>query len=187
MRGQIILFIICFSLFNIACPSMSYSSQTNTQTNSSSQSYQQEIDHLQNEINELKAAKKQEKKKVIAAKKSKSVTVKNNPSATFDQPIPTCTISESVYNPQRVIVGDYINADTLYNGSDLIINIPSVREAARLLLRQVSVDQECSKLGIPFPKFPRLVFSGNLAGQYVSSETYTGANINNINFSSAEL
>lgn len=171
---------LLFAIFIILFPILTYG-----QTKNSSANYQQQIDRLQREIDALKKQNKQKKRK--QKKRHKKTVAHKKKKTDLDQPISTCIIGESAYNPERVTIGSYLNADSLYNGSDLVINIPSVRESARLLLRQVRVDNQCVKLGIPLPKYPRLVFSGNLAGQYVSAETYQGSSVNNINFSGAEL
>ncbi len=106
------------------------------------------------------------------------------------QPLPkigTCSPAELQYDPAPVTIGPYLNKDRLFDGSELLINTPSIREDARLLLAQAKLFSECISMGIPEPTYPRLVFSGLLEGQGSFTEPYSGKNINNINFTGAEL
>ena len=134
----------------------------------------------------------QEQKKTTQIKKNvikKNIGKENKqtPAYVVDCNGQTCTYFNPIYNPERVTIGSYINQDSLYDGTDLIVNVPSVREAARLLLRHLQIEKESVKLGIPEPHFPRLTFSGFLEGQASYTKPYTGSAINSINFTGAEL
>ncbi len=103
------------------------------------------------------------------------------------KPAATPPVGNHRYNPARVSIGPYLNQDWLFDGSELLINTPSIREDVRLLLAQAKLLAEVRALGIPEPPLPRLVFSGKLEGQASFTKTYAGANVNNIDFSGAEL
>lgn len=143
-----------------------------------SQQINQRINYLQHQIDELKAQQDKDKKK---KKRSKS---KSKTSSYPD----TCTTGKKCqHNPSRISIGPYLTKDSLYDGSELIANTPSVREAARLLKAQAKLEQECYELAIPSPAYPRLTFSGYLEGQASYSNPYHGSAVSNINLSGAEL
>lgn len=155
------------------CGALSCTAYAQSRHISSNEKINQRINYLQHQVDELKAQVRKQKKKKT---KSKYLPTPN-----------TCTTGKCQYNPSRISIGPYITKDALYDGSELITNTPSVREAARLLQAQVKLEQECQQLGIPGPQYPRLTFSGYLEGQAAYSNPYTGSAINNINLSGAEL
>ncbi|QHG92568.1 LbtU family siderophore porin [Coxiella endosymbiont of Amblyomma sculptum] len=69
----------------------------------------------------------------------------------------------------------------------LVINVPTIREDARILIRQYQLEQECRELGIPIPSFPQATFSGKLEDQLDYKNQYSGLKTSNINLSSVEL
>lgn len=154
----------------------------NTDQSSTDQNVAKRIDYLQNEINDLK---RQLRKQKNIATKTKPVTDASG--HTYDHPIHQCRTGDCSYNPSRVSIGPYLNKDRLFDGSELLINIPSVREDSRLLLQQAILKDECNQLGIPAPQYPRLQFSGRLEGFASFTNPYSGPNVNNINFTGAEL
>lgn len=84
-------------------------------------------------------------------------------------------------------IGPYLNRDAIFDGSKLIINVPTVREDSRLLVQQYQLIQECHELGIPTPDLPRVTLTGKLEGQTSYRSTYTGGSQNDNIFSGAEL
>ncbi|MBW5803075.1 LbtU family siderophore porin [Coxiella endosymbiont of Ornithodoros amblus] len=117
------------------------------------------IDYLQAQINKLRTQQKKERQK-------KSYKYRLSP----------------------LSIGPYLHKTPAFDGSDLVINIPSVREDVRLLLLQHQLEKECRALGVPpLPKMPRVVFSGKLEGQTSYGSTYAGSRNANINFSGAEF
>ena len=125
------------------------------------------INYLQHEIDTLQKAKKN--KKTHAAKSS------------------SCSKGHCGYNPGHISLGPYLNKDAAFNGSELIINTPSVRENSRLLLAQYKLEQECQQMGIAPFQYPHMTFSGKLEGLASYANPYAGSNVNNIDFSGAEL
>nr|WP_285896429.1 LbtU family siderophore porin [Coxiella-like endosymbiont of Rhipicephalus sanguineus] len=130
------------------------------------------IDYLQEQINQLRAQKKR---------------TQNKPTHTHHYQEYTCPNGKCVYHTSRLGIGPYLNTQEVFDGSELIINTPTVREDARILLNQYKLEQECSEMGIPTPPLPRVIFSGKLEGQLAYGSTYAGLRTANINFSGAEL
>ena len=87
----------------------------------------------------------------------------------------------------RLSVGPYLNEDATFDGSELVINVPTVREDSQLLLQQYQFMQECHEFGMHTPDLPRVTLTGKLEGQTSYGSTYTDSRSGNINFNSAEL
>ncbi|WP_304985093.1 CBU_0937 family porin [Coxiella-like endosymbiont] len=130
------------------------------------------IDYLQEQINQLRAHQKQ---------------AQNKPTHTHHYQEYTCQNGKCVYHTSRLGIGPYLNTQEAFDGSELIINTPTIREDARMLINQYQLEQECSEMGIPTPFLPRVTFSGKLEGQVAYGSTYAGLRTTNINFSGAEL
>lgn len=126
----------------------------------------------------------------IAADKN-SVKSKNKKSpAPVSVPVkkmPNCDDTKSCYKTSRFQIGPYLSKDQLFDGSELIINTPTIREAARLLRQQYQVIQDCLEYGIPLPKYPRVSVSGLVEAQLSYVDPYTAGNYTRFNFDSAEL
>lgn len=163
------------------CSALSCSAYAQNQHINSNQQINQRINYLQHQIDELKT-------QVSKNKKRKKQTSKSSSSAL---PHPdhygAMHRRKCQYSPSRVSIGPYLTKDTLYDGSELIVNTPSVREAASLLMAQAKLQEECEELAVSGPAYPRLVFSGYLEGQASYSNPYQGSSVNNINLSGAEL
>lgn len=91
-----------------------------------------------------------------------------------------------IYHASRLEIGPYMNTKAAFDGSTLVINIPAVREDARILIRQYQLEQECHHLGIPAPPLPRITLSGKLDAQVTYGSAYVGVSGANVNFSGAE-
>ncbi len=160
--------VVIFS--TLSCTALAATADDNQQINA-------KIDSLQKQINQLKKQQKAQKKQLATSKSSflnGEVTV-------------ACRTGTCTYNPARISIGPYLSNDQLYNGSELMINMPTVREQARLLLHQQHLRQELADLGLPEPLYPRLQFSGKLEGLLTYNNPYTGNGNTNVNFSGAEL
>lgn len=120
-----------------------------------------------------KSEKSEKSKAIVAAKSSKKASCANDKS--------------KCYLHSRFQIGPYINKDRLFDGSELIINTPTVREDARLLLQQYKLLHDCATLGIPLPQLPRMTISGKLEGLYTYNNPYTGKNNSDISIDAAEL
>ena len=149
-----------------------------SQYNSNAQTNQR-IDYSQHQTNQLQTPVKKK-----SAKKKKKL---HKPTAAKSVMLSHPITSICQYNPSRVSIGPYLTKDDLFDGSELIVNTPSIREASRLLQAQAKLEQECSELAAPGPAYPRLTFSGYLEGQAAYSDPYTGSSVNNINLTGAEL
>ena len=91
-------------------------------------------------------------------------------------------------------VGPYLHKIPAFDGSDLIISIPTVREDAHLILLQQQLAREYHQLGLTIPDTPIVIISGKLEAQTSYESSYTvgaSADMNlksaNINFSGVEL
>ena len=138
-------------------------------TVTANQQIQKCIDYLQSQINDeiqAKQKKEQEKKEFLCQGYSKK-SYKSHSLCLSIEP--------------------YLHKKAAFSGSDLVINIPTLRQDARLLLLQQQLEKECHELGLALPKIPRLIFGGKLEGQTSYSSTYTGLRNLNINFSSADF
>lgn len=134
-------------------------------------------DYLQVKINKLRVKQKaQKKQKKKCSEKSVYYRAKEYNSGKHQK-----------YHASLLGVGPYLNKDAIFDGSQLIINVPTVREDSQLLLQQYQLIQECRKLGIPIPNFPRVILTGKLEGQTSYGSTYADLRSGNINFSAAEL
>ena len=94
-----------------------------------------------------------------------------------------CLNSKCVYHASCLRIGPYMNIKKACDGSELVVNIPEIREDARILLRQYQLEQECRHLGIPTPPLPRVTLSGKLEGQVTYGSTCAGLRDANVNFS----
>nr|WP_267256685.1 LbtU family siderophore porin [Coxiella endosymbiont of Ornithodoros maritimus] len=126
------------------------------------------VDYLQAQINELRTQQKKERQKKKA-------------------PDRKCSKKSCKYRLSPLSIGPYLHKTPAFDASDLVINIPTVREDVRLLLLQHQLEEECRALGVPLPEMPRVVFSGKLEGQTSYGSTYAGSRNANINFSGAEF
>lgn len=143
------------------------------------QAVNEKIDSLQQQINTLKRQVRQQKHQ---QKRRNTAAAKE-----LEKEEAACPNGNCGYYQQRVSIGPYINQNQLYDGSELVINLPSIREDARLLLQQQQTYLEAMQMGFPEPLYPRLVFSGKLEGLYTYTTPYSGRGVSNINFSGAEL
>jgi len=119
----------------------------------------------------------------LAMAQSDSKT-KNHPKPSLRQ---CAKDDDHCYNTSRFQIGPYLNKDRLFDGSELLVNVSTNREDDRLLLQQYQLAQDCEKLGIPFPGYPRLVISGKLEAMYNFAQNYSGPNTNKLWFDAAEL
>jgi hypothetical protein len=86
-----------------------------------------------------------------------------------------------------VSIGPYIGVDSLYSGSELIVNSPSInKDLAMLKVRQKQRSQYSSQ-GLTDMEQPRLVFSGYLEGQLSYEDNYSSDNTSDIDLTAAEL
>ena len=150
-----------------------YANTKNLTTNHTS--VETKINALQREIDELKHEQLRQKK---TAQKALVSSKKNITS--------TCHHKEA-NNNSRILIGPYLNRDRLFDGSELLTNVPSVREAARLLENTQKLMNRCANLGIPYPSAPYLTLSGYIEGQTGYTDSYHGASTANIDLDAAEL
>lgn len=133
----------------------------------------QRINYLQIQINQLRAQKKQDQKRTVHT--TRHYRERTSPDG------------KCIYHASRLGIGPYTNTQEAFGGSELVINIPTVREDTRILLRQHQLEQEYHDLGIPTPPLPRVTLSGKLEGQVTYGNTYPGSKDANVSFSGAEL
>ena len=93
---------------------------------------------------------------------------------------------ENINNLPVVTVAPYIGTPSQYDGSELIVNNPSINDDLKLLqMRQKqraylqSHNQDTS--------IPRLIFSGYVEGQANYADQYTGSNTSDIDLTGAEI
>lgn len=155
---------------------------TSSAHNIDNQRINHKIDSLQQQINQLKRQLRKQKRR--SSSQSKHTFMSSLFTGEITVP---CKKGECTYNPGRISIGPYLNQDQLYDGSELVINMATVREQARLLLAQQRLSEELAELGIPQPLYPRLQFSGKLEGLLTYNNPYIGNGNTNVNFSGAEL
>jgi len=83
-------------------------------------------------------------------------------------------------------IGPYLYSQIKYNGSELIVNVPKIREAARLMQVDADMQQFCGHYDLnPLP-VPSLTFSGMLEGQaFISKKGTTKQSA--INYDASEI
>ncbi|WP_157843747.1 LbtU family siderophore porin [Candidatus Coxiella mudrowiae] len=160
------------SKFLVSIVSLCVASALTSSLAATNQQINKRIDHLQEQINQLRAQQKKSQ---------------NKPTHTHHYQEYTCPNGKCVYHTSRLGIGPYLNTQESFDGSELIINTPTVREDSRILLNQYQLEQECREMGIPTPPLPRVIFSGKLEGQIAYGSTYAGSRTANIKFSGAEL
>ncbi|MBI5447733.1 MAG: LbtU family siderophore porin [Gammaproteobacteria bacterium] len=133
----------------------------------------QEVKCLKCQVAKLK---KEEKKS-----KSQVFTVENKEVSHIDIP------SAFYFGSTPILSAPYIGTQTMFNGSHLIVNIPSTNEDLRLLRQQQKLFNTYLDNDIPYPKNPYVEFSGKIEGQVIESTPYTGNRTSDINLSGAEL
>ncbi|MFW0028817.1 MAG: LbtU family siderophore porin [Coxiella endosymbiont of Dermacentor nuttalli] len=150
-------------------PLLAIAGVLNTKTD---QQINKQINSLQAQINQLRMQQKQAQKK---------------PTHTHHYRKHICLNDKCIYYTSRLWLGPYLNTKETFDGSKLIINIPTVRKDARILLQQYQLEQECLELGMPAFYLPRATFSGKLEGQVAYESNAIGSKTANINFSGVEL
>lgn len=161
MSSKLLISIVSFYVISALTPSLA---ETTQQIN-------ERINYLQKQIDQLRAQLKQIQKKPTHTHQEENI----------------CPNGKCVYRSTRLGIGPYLNTEEAFDGSELIINVPSIREDARILLKEYQLDRECHDIGIPPPSLPRVTLSGKLEGQISYGNTYSQLRTANINFSSAEL
>lgn len=86
-----------------------------------------------------------------------------------------------------VAIAPYTSTPTHYDGSDLLINTPSINDDVKLLGRRSAEVNYNKAHKIPSPPQPRLVVSGELLGVATGQEPYHGSHNSDINLSTAKL
>ncbi|OGT31939.1 MAG: hypothetical protein A3E87_00065 [Gammaproteobacteria bacterium RIFCSPHIGHO2_12_FULL_35_23] len=86
-----------------------------------------------------------------------------------------------------VVTGPFTSGPTYYNGSDLIVNSPSINEDVTLLRRRADSIIARRKVGLPSAPNPRLVLSGALEGIVQYSSSYQGKSTSDINLATSKL
>ncbi len=128
---------------------------------------EQQVTELRSKLNDLNTSVKDEDKKS---------TFVNN-----DQ------LSEAVRAHSLVSFGPYLNIRTQFNGSELIVNTPSIRESSRLLYNRYKNEQAAKTAGKPMPTVPRIELSGVIGGQAFYSRGYDAGKTSDIDVTDAEI
>lgn len=87
----------------------------------------------------------------------------------------------------RVSIAPYTGIPTYFDGSELIVNAPTINEDAKLLRRRSNHILALQQAGYPIPPNPRLVFSGGMQGIAQYTKPYTGGYNSDIDLTQAEL
>lgn len=175
MLSRFLVSIVSYLYVTIALiPSLAVAAGVLT-TKTDDQQISKRINSLQAQINQLRI---QQQKQEQAQKK---------PTHTHHYRKHTCPHGKCIYYTSRLWIGPYLNTKEPFDGSKLVINIPTVRKDARILLQQYQLEQECLELGIPTLHLPRVTFSGKLESQVAYESNAIGSKTANINFSGAEL
>ena len=175
LRGEtIVAFKWVISVLGLCISGILVTATALANTVTANQQIKKYIDHPQSRINNdkirAKQKKEQEKKKFLCQREGGHYSKKSYKSH------PLC-LSIEPYSHKRAAL----------SSSDLVINVPTLRQDARLLLLQQKLEKECHELGLALPEIPQLVFGGKLEGQTSYSSTNAGSRNPNINFSSADF
>lgn len=162
MLSKFLVSIISFCVTTILNPLFA---ATNQQIN-------KRIEYFQEQINQFKIQKKQSQ---------------NKPTHRHYYQKCICPSGTSIYHISHLGIGPYLNTQEAFDVSTLIINTPTIRADAWILLNQYQLAKKCSEMGIPTFPLPQITFSGKLEGQVGYKSTYSGSRTVNINFSGAEL
>lgn len=128
---------------------------------------EQQVTELRTKLNEMNTTIKPEETK---------------PSTLDDE-----ALSEAVRAHSLVSFGPYLNIRTQFNGSELIVNTPSIRESSRLLLNRYKNEQAARAAGKPMPSVPRIELSGVLGGQVFYGSGYDAGKTSNVDLTDAEI
>lgn len=121
-----------------------------------------------------KLCEEKEQHKQVITVENKEVSRVNIPSAFY-------------FGSTPILSAPYIGTQTMFDGSHLIVNIPSTNEDLRLLQYQQKLYNTYRDSCIPYPQNPYVQFSGKIEGQVMASTPYTGNRTSDINLTGAEL
>lgn len=86
-----------------------------------------------------------------------------------------------------VITSPYLGIRSEFDGTDLIVNIPSVNEDLRILRQMVKLRKVYEEHEIPYPNHPYLELSGKVEVQSYLQTPYTGPRQTDVNIAGAEV
>ncbi len=89
-------------------------------------------------------------------------------------------------NGLTVITTPYFSAKPAWDGSDLLVSMPTMNEDLRLLQLKSDLNAHYLELGIPDNIRPIVELSGKVEGDVLQGSSY-GSNVSDINLSGAEL
>ena len=84
-----------------------------------------------------------------------------------------------------VVTSPHVGLRSAFDGSDLVVNFPSIDEDVRLLEQRVKIEKQMP--GAKFPDHPILDISGKIQGLMFINEPYQGDTDGDIDLSGAEL
>lgn len=140
---------------------------------------------LESEVKKLRA------QLVALKKKEKADTVK--------QATATKTLAKEVNNNTKsktsflelgatpVISSPYVGVRSLYDGSDLIVNIPTYNQDLQLLVQQQKLHQEFKKHGLKVPATALIELSGKIEGQVIGARNTNETRSTDVDLSGTEL
>ncbi len=151
-------------------------SQEVSQVDKRTQLLEQEVTELQAKVNSLSAAVETNEGKPSSARYLEHGKVLDDEE-----------IAEAVRAHSLISFGPYLNIRTQFDGSELIVRTPSIRESSRLLLGNYQNEQAALKAGKPLPGEPRIELSGVFGGQMFYSRGYDAGISSDIDFTDAEV
>ncbi|CAM4418196.1 MAG: hypothetical protein LEGION0398_MBIBDBAK_00362 [Legionellaceae bacterium] len=86
-----------------------------------------------------------------------------------------------------VISSPYIGVRSQFDGSDLIVNIPTYNQDAQLLIQQSKMLKTFDKKGMTVPETPMLEISGKIEGQVLGHRDFNGARSSDADLSGSEI
>lgn len=96
-------------------------------------------------------------------------------------------LSRAIAAYSRVSFGSYLDKNFQYNGSDLLINAPSILQDEAMLSSRYQTDMLAKKDGYSEDDTPHMILSGIVESQASYNKPYTGSHSSNLDLTDAEL
>lgn len=143
---------------------------------------------LQKEIQQVSAQEKQLQQEIVALRKKRADEATSTTTPAQDKILLNESTEKAVHAYSYVRLGSYLAQQLKFDGSELVINAPSVLEAQDLLEQRYDQNMKSKKAGYPAEETPYLVLSGILEGQAAFKKPTGGANsASDVDLTDAEI
>ncbi len=86
-----------------------------------------------------------------------------------------------------VVTSPYVGVRSRFDGSDLIVNLPSMNEDLRLIQQRQRFENELIRRGLPLPEHPLLELSGKLETQAIWRNPAVGKQTGDVDLDTVEI